>query len=174
MRSIKPKEKSLWAQFGNIAYRIVAVVFAILLPIYLSSSLSVYGRVVLPHTFKNDIVKEAVKITDLDSLDRKQYIICRSAATTGYNCYIFQDENGNKPDDPYCLITGTNPFLELSYDFILVHNTFILYYTEKIPYDFDTIGTYEYVVDDWDVLYPIKRDNPFIIIPNYVLESDFK
>ena len=162
--------KTVRAKLGKIACWIAAIFLVIALILYISTSLAIYDEIVTPGTFKSDIVKKAVALKDLEG---KQYIICDWVQVTGANYYIIQDENGNQPEDPYCVVTGACPEKELSYDF-MVFNKFVIYYSEKKPVDFDGIDTIEYIATGWDVLYRIKHGNPFIYAPNHVLKYDYK
>ena len=113
----------------------------------------------------------------LEDLEGKQYIICEWTLVTGYNYRIVQDENGNKPDDPYCWVTGFEIRNELTNDFLAQggasRNKFIIYYTEIRPYDFDGGETNEYIATGWDVLYPVAHANFMVYAPNYVLKYDY-
>ena len=153
---------------------IVAVLLVLILLYYMLTCLVYYGRIVLPFATKGEIVKEAVRLEDLEG---KQYIICEWTLVTGYNYRIVQDENGNKPDDPYCWVTGFDINNELAHDFLVANtpsrNQFVIYYTEIRPYDFDNGASNEYIATGWDVLYPVSHANSMIYAPNYVLKSDY-
>jgi len=128
-----------------------------------------YQRIVIPFTeIKDVIAKTAVKRRELRG---KEYIICKWEATTGYNFQLIQDENGRR-SNKLCLVTGPNPENELIYDFLIANNTYVLFIIEKKPYHFDGAICVEYIVDGWDVLYPVKRDTLFNITPKYVLMDE--
>jgi hypothetical protein len=170
MRKTQKKELSVWVIFGKVTCGVVAGLLVLVLLFYIFLCLARYGRVVPPFATKNEIVKEAVMPDDFESLEGKQYIICTWTLTTGYNYIILQDENGNTPDDPYCWVSGPRPDSELPYTFMICHNTYILYYSDKIPYDFDNGQTHEYIVTGWDVLYPVKHPNPLMMAPNHIVK----
>ena len=113
------------------------------------------------------IVKEALKIDDLAG---KEYIICE--LEEGIDYYLVRDENG---DDTYqyCMVTGVDLQSELKSSFLAAGNRFILYVVDKKQF-FDAESgedITEYIVDGWDVLYPVKNGKAGIL-GDYVYESD--
>ena len=100
-------------------------------------------------------------------------IIVKSVKTTGFNYRLIRDENGKRYSDELCLVTGNVPEHTLEYEYHLA-NTYVCYVTEKKQYYSEISGyTTEYVVNDWDVLYPSKHvGSPFNFAPGYVLKSD--
>ena len=144
---------------------------------YFPISLILYGNVVIPFAKTEDelIERRALRRTDLKD---KEYIICKYVATTGYNFELIQDENGKRTPwfivKRLCRVTGSGFVGAVTYDFLISGNSIIFYVVEKKQYyDPDMMeNVIEYVVDGWDVLYPVKRDTMFNAAPKYVLKSD--
>jgi hypothetical protein len=87
---------------------------------------------------------------------------------TGYSWQIVMDETGNvKPI--YCIITDVDPEreLRLRYEFMTANNRFIFYPIERKEYYSEELreSIVEYVVSDWDILYPVKHGNTRDILP---------
>jgi len=143
--------------------------FVVVCVAYLAISFIVYQRIVIPFAnINDDIAKTAVKRRELGG---KEYIICKWEATTGYNYQLIRDENGRR-SRKYCLVNGPNPEIEATYDFLIADNKYVLYVVEKKDYIFEGENSVEYIVDGWDVLYPVKRDTLINIAPKYVLMGD--
>lgn len=102
------------------------------------------------------------------------YILCQPARVTGFSWLLIQNENGEEVQE-LINITGADPFIELnlSYEFRMGRNTFIFYIEERIDGFSEEmgLGTVEYVVTDWDILYPVKRVT-FFSPRRYIIETD--
>jgi len=155
-------------KIAKMFFYMVAVIVVILV-IYLAINLAMYHRIVVPFVDTSDeIAKTAVKRNELIG---KNYIICEWVRTTGYNYRLIQDEKGRRTNE-LCMVEGQNPENEVNYDFLIAHNKYVLYVVEKKPYSFDGEISVKYVVEGWDVLYPVKRDSLFIISPKNIFEGD--
>jgi len=103
------------------------------------------------------ILKTAVKKRQLAG---KNYILCHSVKVTDFDWFCIKDEDGNELKE-YCHIVGPDPFktFAFSYDFEMADNIFIFYVKEKRRYYSEEIleDILEYVVTEWDVLYPVKH-----------------
>ena len=101
-------------------------------------------------------------------LNIKRYIICEPVLVTGYEWIMTEDENG-KTQPTYCIISGNEPgnSLSLSYDFMSADNQFVFYPIEKKEYYSEELqeNVVEYIVEKWDILYPVKHGNILDIIP---------
>jgi len=147
---------------------VIAAIVAICI-VFLAHNAIMYQRIVIPFAEINDeIAMTAVRRRELRG---KNYIVCKWEAITGYNYQLIRDENGRRTNK-LCLITGSSPESEIIYDLLISNNTYVLYVVEKKPYHFDGEIGVEYVVDGWDVLYPVKRDSLFNISPKYVFKGE--
>ena len=151
----------------------ISVLVILLVFIYIVVNLIMYGQIIIPlMNVNNDkIFKKAVTLKEIKDRD---YIICKWTRVTGFNYKLLEDENGEKTND-YCFVTGLNPEDELKYEVLTSYNTYILNVVEKKQYYsviIDDILT-EYVVDGWDILYPVRRETLFNTAPKYILESDY-
>ena len=141
----------------------------ILLISYVLWNVIFYKGIVVPFGTVNDdeIVKKTLKGYEI----KDKCIIGDWVAVTGYDYILIRNEKGEF-SRKYVRLTGNTP--NVTYEFITI-NTFILYVEEKKEY-YDTEineNVVEYVVSDWDVLYPAKHDDtPVTSIPNYVLKRD--
>lgn len=125
---------------------------------------------------REPIYKKAVTVV---ALIGKDFIVCKYSPTTGSN-WIVVNENG-LPTYKNCNIVGDNiPFqnggLPLNYEFEQANNTFVFYVTEKKDgHQSDYNTDIEYTVSGWDILYPVRRDNPFSSSPSlFIIETDLK
>ena len=148
------------------------IVVVILLSGYIVINLILYRGIVVPFCKTNDeeIVKEAVTTRDLRG---KDYIICKWARVTGYNYTLVKDENGKRAKK-YIIVSGVDVESKLSYEFLTAGNSFVFYVVEKKEYYSEELGEHciEYIVDSWDVLYPVKHESVVTTIPKYILISD--
>lgn len=121
-----------------------------------------------------DALKTAIKKEDLKG---SKYILCKSVLVTGFNWLAVEDEKGKMPPT-YCIITGADPQseLKLSYEFMSAGNTFIFYVNERKEYYSEELKEkcVEYIVDGWDILYPIKKGVPwdYIVRRKYITKND--
>jgi hypothetical protein len=124
----------------------------------------------------NTAIREAVKEKDI--IDSK-YILCKMAATTGFDWLMIKDENGMNTH-AYCNIVGEMPFDELVFtrDFSLANNTFIFYIEERkdVYCELNQQDEIEYVVTGWDILYPVRHSEMFFLnlfnSKRYITEKD--
>jgi hypothetical protein len=125
-----------------------------------------------------EILKTAVKKSKFNVLTDKKYILCERIVATGFDWFMIQDEYGEKSTTA-CIIIGVDPFRELNLntDFIFGDNKYIFYIKEKNTYYSDEMRMeiLEYVVTDWDILYPIKRSFlDFFASKKYITAKDAK
>jgi len=151
----------------------IGILIVLLVFICIVFDLIMYGQIIIPLMKANndEISKKAVTLKEIKGRD---YIICKWTRVTGFNYKLLKDENGKKVND-YCFVTGLNPENELKYEVLTSSNTYILYIVEKKKYHsiiIDDILT-EYVVDGWDVLYPVRRETLFNSVPKHILKSDY-
>lgn len=151
----------------------IVLLTAILIIGYITVNLIVYNRIIIPiDRIENAaIIKNALHYNDLKD---KKYIICKYERVTGYN-YELINENGKRVHK-YCRLKGVELGSELSYDFLISGNNFIFYVVEKKQYYDEELGeeVTEYIVDGWDILYPVNRDSLFNFTPKYVIKNDLK
>jgi hypothetical protein len=108
------------------------------------------------------ILKTAVKKSELNDLSDNKYILCKKTATTGFDWIMVEDENGKKTYT-FCNIFVANPVVDLNLNLGWVENTFIFYIEEKkmVYSEATKQEEIEYIATEWDILYPIKRDELF-------------
>ena len=119
------------------------------------------------------ILKTAVKKNELSD---KNYILCKTAVTTGFEWLMIKDEEGKKTSI-FCNIIGASPFDELNFisGFAWADNTFIFYIEEKkmVYSEATKQDEPEYVVTGWDMLYPVKREFIDLFSPKkYITTKD--
>ena len=159
----------------NMTIYIIIIIPALML-LYLIYSVVMYHVINIPFTSPNEeIVRETVPFWKLFGRD---YIVCTRERTTGYDYSVIRDKSGI-PNSPYVLIVDTDnnrigsPPLPLEHELSLYNPKIIFYVMEKREIFYEEIGEYctEYVVDGWDIPYPMRRG--FInVYPKYVLKSD--
>ena len=162
------------SQITKISIIVVLSIF-ILIITYIIINLFLYNGIVNPFVQieKDDIVKIAIKMGDLNG---KEYIICKREVTTGYNYQLIIDENGESHKYKLIRVTGFHPSQQKMPEIYWANNSYVLYITEKKEYFDSDLGenVIEYIVDNWDILYPVKRDSGlFNIAPKYILKSDY-
>ena len=114
------------------------------------------------------VLKKALKKSDLVG---KEHIICE--LERGVDYFLVRDENGEETYT-YCIVTGVDLQGELSSQFLNAGNSFIFYVIDKTQfYDSErSQDTTEYIVDGWDVLYPVKHGESGETLKEYICESD--
>lgn len=103
------------------------------------------------------------------------FIICKAVRVTGFDWKII-NENGMQAGERYVKLVGEDPQYFLSYDLQTGDNEFVFYgkYTGKDYFDGDEYNILE--VSDWDILYPVKRNNIFyVLLPKWcILKHEIK
>ena len=152
--------------------KMVIAAVMVLPVVYAVVSIVLFDRINVPFMpFRDDeVARIAVNKREVTG---RQHIICTWERTTGFNYMLVQDENGVRTNS-FCRVTGVELERELSYQFLISGNHFVFYVVEKkqyYDYDLGDVVT-EYIVDDWDVLYPVRRQSLFNTAPRYILYSD--
>lgn len=126
---------------------------------------------------QDEIIKESITI-DEANLREQPYIICKPVRTTGFDWLMVQDEDKNE-NIKYVIINGTDPMNELKagYEFSVTPNRFIFYVVEKNERYSEMLYEHiEYVVDGWDILYPVSHGgiiyDLFGLHPRYIIQAD--
>jgi len=100
---------------------------------------------------------------DKEEIEPAKYVICRPSMTTGADWVALEDDRGEVNE--MCYIRGSKPFggLALSGDITRAENMYVFYVEEKrrVYCELADAEVLEYVVSNWDILYPIKRDLVF-------------
>ena len=151
-----------------IARIIIAIVMCLFL--YIIVNLVFFGGIVVPFVKTDErIIKVAVTAKDLQ---RGNYIVCKWVRMTGFN-YVLERNEYYIRIKKHVIISGVDLENELSYEFMTAGNSFVFYVVEKKEYYSEDLGDCtEYIVDGWDVLYPVKHHSPITTIPRYIVESD--
>ena len=103
------------------------------------------------------VIREAVKERNLTG---RSYVLCKRERVTGFDWLMIRNENGNKVYE-YINIVGPTPWdLGLYHGFVQSNNTYVFYVEERrVVYSEAVLGgSFEYVVLDWDILYPVRRE----------------
>ena len=93
-------------------------------------------------------------------IKKEEYIICMEAVTTGFEWTMMRDEDGNtyKETEKFVALEGVDEVPSLL-GYGAGVNSYVFYITDKRVAKDEIRGThYVYTVDDWDILYPVKRD----------------
>jgi len=104
------------------------------------------------------VIREAVRRSDLTD---RNYILCRRERTTGFDWIMIRDEHGRRVNE-LINIAGPVPWdIGLYHGFVMANNTYVFYVEEVRKVHSEAINEYsfEYVVSDWDILYPIRRES---------------
>ena len=125
---------------------VVAVIALFYSMLYLAESRQGVKRAVTRYGFKD-----------------RDYVICNYTKTTGYQWIAVEGsyEGFNKH---YCRLDTSSiyPSLAFDYDFMRgTNNRFVFYFTEIREYHdafLDEMVT-EYIIDDWDILFPVTHGN---------------
>jgi hypothetical protein len=123
-----------------------------------------------------EILKTAVFKGDLRE---KNYIYCQPCSVTGFEWRLIGGNSMNARYD-YCIVRGADPesIFNLKYEFMTAGNIFVFYVLEQKEYYSEILGEQciEYIVDGWDVLYPVKHGSIFdgIIFSKHITIDDIK
>ncbi len=115
-----------------------------------------------------NVSKLSVTYKSLSDEDRF-FIICKAVRVTGFDWKII-NENGIQADERYVKLVGEDPQYFLNYDLQAGDNEFVFYgkYIGTDYFDGDEYNILE--VSDWDILYPVKRNNLFdVLLPNWCI-----
>lgn len=119
------------------------------------------------------IAKTAVVKNELDGI----YVLCTRERVTGFDWRVVSGYESSSQNE-LCNISGVHPFeeLNLKHDFVMAENTYVFYVEKRNEYYSEELGetVVEYVVSDWDILYPVRHGNILGLLksPKYILESD--
>ncbi|MDR1687958.1 MAG: hypothetical protein LBS21_05020 [Clostridiales bacterium] len=131
----------------------------------------------LPAFIKPDkILKSAIFYS---GLGKQNYILCQPCGVTGFEWRLIGGTGANNAFD-YCIVKGEDPLGELKpkYEFMTAGNTFVFYVEEKRTSFSEAINedASEYVVSEWDILYPVRHDDFFMFdlfgSKKYITETD--
>ena len=117
-------------------------------------------------------IKKAVFINEINNRD---YIICRYTAMGGYRWHVLEASYEGFENHLASIDTSLiNDNMSFNYVFLTSGNKFVFYYIERNESicDINNELVIEYLVDDWDILYPIRRDLLDIVYKTIFRNSD--